>query len=346
MALLLGLTVSDLKLLLELQPHNFKRWRLGQSERDRLAGMPKKKPRTIQQPKAVLHGVHKRVALLLGRIEKPQFVYSATKRRSYVDNALQHQNDLPCVKVDIKEFYPHVTFARVRRFFTEDLECADDIAHVLALLCCIDGALPTGSPVSPVLSYFACCRMFSEIANLATERDIRFTLYVDDMVFSGAPASRKFAEEVRRVLKCHGFTGHKITSYAPGEVKVITGVAVRDGYVDVPHGRRRRMRLTEEAFFRAKQESELRLLGAAVIGQFREAERICPGSKFNAARIQKRLDEAGIALDEAHKSRVLVPRRASKVLDELRARRAKVRAELRSGSVVSPSAQEFSEAAA
>lgn len=326
LALLAGISVADLKVLLDLGPENFKRWKLGQSERDRLTGAPQKKPRLIQEPKPLLRAFHKRLALLLGRIEKPDFVYSATKKRSYVDNALRHADGFRCVKVDIKNFYPSVKFAAVRRFFKHDLCCCDDIAHVLAMLCCVDGALATGSPVSPALSYFANSRLFAEIESLARERELVFTLYVDDMVFSGHAATRGFAEEVRRKLKHHGFIGHKITYYAPGAVKVITGVAVGPGGIDLPHGRRCRIRLTEEAFARASQESDRRLLGSALIGQYREAERIRPGIKANAARIQARMGEQGILPAVRRMRRPLNLKRSAQIFGELRERREKLRA--------------------
>ena len=150
LAILFGMSARDMELLADLQPENFKHWELKQSERDRLIGLPEKeKRRKIQQPKVALNAFHKKLALILGRIEKPDFVFSATKRRSYVENALRHQNDFPCVKVDIRDFYQNVRFGSVRKFFREDLECADDLAHLLTILCCNGRALPTGRGSPP-----------------------------------------------------------------------------------------------------------------------------------------------------------------------------------------------------
>lgn len=327
LALLLGISASELKLLCDLQDHNFKRWELGQRERDKLIGLPAKaKKRSIQQPKTALHAVHKRIALLLGRIEKPAFVYSATKRRSYVDNAIQHQRDEPCVKVDVKDFYRHVKFGRVRRFFLENLQCADDVAHVLATLCCVDGALATGSAVSPVLSYFACASMFAEIEDFAQRRRLVFTLYVDDMVFSGAAANRAFADGVRHLLKGKGFVGHKVTCYRAHDVKVVTGVAVRAGFVDLPFSRQGRIRRTEAAFATSTDPNELRILGRALLGQYREAERIKPGIKAKAAPVEARLRSLGLMATRATNVRKK-PRKLKKgarVFDELRAQRKKL----------------------
>jgi len=354
LALLLGIGVPELKLLCDLQDSNFRRWELGRRERDKLidaAGKPKK--RKIQQPKSVLQSVHKRIALLLGRIEKPDFVYSATKRRSYLDNAIRHQTDQACVKVDVKDFYSSVKFRRVRRFFLEQLECAEDVANLLARLCCVDGALPTGSAVSPVLSYFACAPMFAEIESLARRRGLIFTLYVDDMVFSGECANKCFAQTVCLLLQERGFVGHKVTHYRAGTVKVVTGVAVRAGFLDLPFARKRRIRRTEEAFLvRANRKTEeagsertnreeLRILGRTLIGQYREAERISPGIKVKAAPIEAELTRRGLGAGHGghgvSRKRSVRSKPSAKVFDELRAQRAKARAK-RVGSLAAKAA--------
>ena len=81
------------------------------------------------------------------------------------------------------------------------MKCAPDIARLLAKICCIHGALPTGSPISPTLSYFACEDMFSWIGNLARSNNLCFSLYVDDMFFSGETASQELRNKVITHLK-------------------------------------------------------------------------------------------------------------------------------------------------
>ena len=65
-----------------------------------------KTSRLIQQPKPLLDVVHKRVGLLLSRIETPDFLHSAIKGRSYISNASQHASNQPTAKIDIRKFYP------------------------------------------------------------------------------------------------------------------------------------------------------------------------------------------------------------------------------------------------
>lgn len=289
LAELLQVSVRDLQFLASLSD-NYRGWTLPQKRQEVLAGLPAKKPRSIQQPKPLLDAVHRRIATLLSRIQKPGFVYSATKGLDYVDNARQHMNVHRGIKVDIKDFYPSVRARLVRTFFEETMCCAPDVARLLTKMCCAGDALPTGSSVSPLLSYFACSRLFARISGMAEKRGLVFTLYVDDMMFSGEEATRQFASEVVRELAAYGFVGHKISYFPPGSVKVITGVAVWHDRISLPKRRYRKMRMFDSAFRREKSFENAQLLANTLMGQYREAERLHPGSRVHANIVQARLE--------------------------------------------------------
>ena len=290
LATLLKMPLNDLLFLASLKDTNYQSWPLTQKRRDVLAGIPAKDARYIQQPMPLLRAVHDQLALIFSRIEKPPFVYSATKGRSYLDNALQHKNEHAAFKVDIKSFYPSVKLKWVKRFFERDLKCESDVAHFLATLCCVGGMLPTGSPISPVLSYFACAPVFLRMAEIAKQNELVFTLYVDDMVFSGAKASRVISTAVLRELAANGFKGHKVAHFRPGQIRVITGVAVGPAGISIPYKRQKRIRIFEEAFARTKLPDDVALLGRTLLGQYREGERLQRGSRERAKPIQERLD--------------------------------------------------------
>jgi RNA-directed DNA polymerase len=280
---LLGIHVSDLRMLLAQQ--NYREWQTRQKLADQLAQMPAK-PRGIQEPKPLLRLLHRRLAALLNRIEKPDFLHSARKGFSYLSNAVQHQHGESAVRVDIKSFYPSVRQRLIKRFFEEQLRMAADVAHTLAKLCCKDEGLPTGSPLSPILSYFACSALFTRIAAIADRFDLNFTLYVDDMVFSGRGANRQFAHRIKRELAREGLTGHKVAYFSPQTPKVITGVAVHEDHIEVPFKRQRRMRRFEEAFASMSRPEDAAVLAKALLGQYREAERLQAGSRLRARPIE------------------------------------------------------------
>ncbi len=288
LGLLLGVSQSDLRFLLRLQ--NYREWQLSQKRSEQLARLKPAKPRLIQEPKPLLRSIHKKLAVLLARIAKPSFVYSATKNLSYVDNAKQHTGNDPAVKIDIKSFYPSVKQKSVRNFFERQMKCAPDVAHFIARICCVDGALPTGSPLSPILSYFACSTLFGVIDEIASSHNVKFTLYVDDMVFSGSNANLQFSRKIKRELAKAGFIGHKICRFPANCTKVITGVAVNSDSIEVPFRRQGRIRKFEHAFWTSTDREAISILGAALLGQYREAERLQRGSRLRAGPVTARLN--------------------------------------------------------
>lgn len=290
LAAALGVPLRDLQFLVSLDKDNYKQFDTKEKLRDKLAAIGGHKARKIQQPKPLLASIHKRIARLLSRIQKPSYVYSATKGLSYLDNAKHHQNDEEAVKVDVKEFYQSLKAGEVRNFFESEMRCSPDVAHFLSKICCFGGALPTGSALSPSLSYFACSAMFRRIAAYAEARGLKFSLYVDDMVFSGPGADRAFARVVVAELKRHHLVGHKISVFGTGDPKVITGAVVRASGVAMPFKRQKRIRLFERAFWRADDPEHVRVLGTTLIGQYREGERLQLGSKLRARIIKQRMD--------------------------------------------------------
>jgi hypothetical protein len=294
LAATLKVDIKDLLLLGSLGQENYREWALPQKRSEQLAGLAKKGARLIQQPKILLATVQKRVAALLSRVEKPDYVYSATKRKTYLHNALVHAAAPLACKIDIKSFYTHVPQSAVRAFFQNDMRCSPDVARILAGICTVNGHLPTGGAASPLLSYFSCMGMFDSVALLCKEAKLNFSLYVDDMAFSGEKIPSSFISDVTSKLQRCGYKGHKIEYYGSGKTKVVTGVALAsDGTVSLTNRRRKKMRLYERAFWACTNPDHMRVLGQALIGQYREAERIEPGCKLLASRIQDRINSMG-----------------------------------------------------
>ncbi len=147
------------------------------------------KDREIQAPIFWMATVHKRIANLLGRIELPDYLYSR-KGRSYADNARQHVGIQQLLKTDINKFYPSTTRRMVMKLFIEDFQCARDVANRLADICCYKQRhLPTGSPLSGRVAFFAARHMFDEVSSLASAADCKMTAYVDDITVSGSNAT-------------------------------------------------------------------------------------------------------------------------------------------------------------
>ena len=185
------------------------------------------KSRDVQEPKAALRRIHRRLASLLLRIEVPDYLHSGLRGRSFVTNGMQHVNSMPAIKLDIRKFYPSTKWQHVYRCFLTQFECSADVAAVLASLTCVrtreELHLPTGSAVSQIMAFYAHRRLFDSIDEIAQARGGVFTLYVDDMVLSMPDASPADILKVGRLVASEGLHWHKDRFFPAGRPKRVTG---------------------------------------------------------------------------------------------------------------------------
>jgi hypothetical protein len=171
--------------------------------------------------------------------------------RSTVTNAAVHSGARVVIKFDIKDFYPTVTFQRVKGLFRK-AGYTEQVAIVLALLCTespreelvIRGkkyhvavgprSLPQGAPTSPSITNALCLRLDSRLAGLARKLGLRYTRYADDLTFSWhadrfAPVGR-LKDAVLRIVKAEGFDVHekKTRVMRAGRRQKVTGLVVND----------------------------------------------------------------------------------------------------------------------
>lgn len=188
---------------------------------------PGKEARHIQEPTDRTLKIHYRIARYLDSIERPEFLHSATKKRSHVTNARAH---LPSggavVAMDIRKFFESTTYHHVKAFFHRDLGCSHDVARLLANVCTADGHLPTGSCISPLLSYFTHRLMFTQIERLCVGKGVVMTLYVDDLTLSGMHATKSMLYQIKNLIVRHGLQtkATKDAVVRPGKSAIITGV--------------------------------------------------------------------------------------------------------------------------
>lgn len=192
---------------------------------------PGKEPRHIQEPTEATLRIHYRIVKLLDSIQRPDFLHSATKKRSHVTNARAHVGSGGAVvAMDIRKFFESTTYQHVKAFFHKDLGCSHDVARLLATVCTADGHLPTGSCISPLLSYFTHRQLFAEIEKLCLAKGVTMTLYVDDLTLSGMRATKTMLFQVKALVSRRGLRTQptKDAVVPPGKPAIITG-AVRNG---------------------------------------------------------------------------------------------------------------------
>lgn len=216
------------------------------------------KKRELQVPKSQLKRIHTRLNNLLSRITPPEYLNSGVKGRSNVKNASFHLSDTALLKMDIKDFYTSTTDFIVKRCFSKVFSCTKEVSEVLANLCCVNGHIPTGSPISQSIAFYSNSGPFNHINAYSKSRGIRFSVYVDDLTFSGNKIPRNFISYVSSYLKKNrGYECHKFRTYRACTPKVVTGVVIDNGILKVKNIHRDKIRLLLNDYDRVVSEYSL-----------------------------------------------------------------------------------------
>lgn len=170
----------------------------------------------------ILHNVLERLPF-----EEP--AHGFVRGRSTVTNARPHLGRDVVVNLDLQDFFPSITFPRIRGLF-QRLGYSPAAATVLALLCTepprraveYDGqgywvavgprALPQGACTSPALSNLVARKLDRRLTGTCRQAGWTYTRYADDLTFS-APAGHRdqvgrLVARVRHLAQEEGFTLH------------------------------------------------------------------------------------------------------------------------------------------
>jgi retron-type reverse transcriptase len=188
--------------------------------------------------------------------------------RSIATNAAAHTGARIVLKVDLKDFFPTVTFRRVKGIFRR-AGYRDQIATLLALLCTEapreivehEGkqyyvalgprCLPQGAPTSPGLTNTLCQRLDRRLTGLAQRLGWRYTRYADDLTFSlpdnhkDKPKLGVLLGSIGRIANDEGFQVHpdKTNVARKGSRQKVTGLVVNgSGAPRVPRALKRQIR--------------------------------------------------------------------------------------------------------
>jgi retron-type reverse transcriptase len=169
--------------------------------------------------------------------------------RSTMSNAVPHVGRATVVNLDLKDFFPSITFPRVKGIFQE-LGYSPAVATILGLLCtesprrkvAYNGksffvasgprSLPQGACTSPALSNLLARRLDSRLGGVAKKLGFTYTRYADDLTFSGiGEAAAKTAYLLARIR--HIVAGENLTVnesktrvQRPGRRQTVTGIVV------------------------------------------------------------------------------------------------------------------------
>ena len=170
--------------------------------------------------------------------------------RSVLSNAKPHVGAEVLVNVDLKDFFPSITFHRVEGLF-RSFGYSPAVATIMSLLCSEcprremkyagqvyhvatgTRALPQGACTSPAISNLVTRHLDVRFSAMAKKLNWNYTRYADDMTFStkqADPAIGYLLARIRHVSEDEGFVvNEKKTRVLRKHTRqVVTGVVVND----------------------------------------------------------------------------------------------------------------------
>jgi RNA-directed DNA polymerase len=201
-----------------------------------------------QRLKAAQHWV---LGSVLEKLDLSEHAHGFRAARSIVTNARPHVGASVVVNVDLRDFFPTVTYRRVKGLFRK-LGYSEEVATLLGLLCTepdivqteLDGVtyyvaqgtrhLPQGAPTSPAITNLLCRSLDKRLSGFARKHQLAYTRYADDLTLSapkGAdPPIGGMLAVLHKVARTEGFTIHpdKISIQRQGRRQEVTGVIVNE----------------------------------------------------------------------------------------------------------------------
>jgi RNA-directed DNA polymerase len=230
--------------------------------------------RTLSAPHRTLAAAQRWVHRnIVARLPAEEPAHGFLPGRSIVSNARPHAGKAVVVNLDLENFFPSITFPRVRSVF-QRLGYSPAVATVLALLCTecprkqVEYAgqtyhvavgprgLPQGACTSPGSSNQVARRLDRRLQGLAAKLDLTYTRYADDLTFSGDAALNGrvgyLMARVRHIAADEGFAVNEKKSRVQRRNKAqeVTGLVVNDG----PGVARKEVRRLRAILHRARRQ--------------------------------------------------------------------------------------------
>ena len=179
--------------------------------------------RTIHNPSDELKRAQRQIReRLLAKIKYPGGVLGGVRERSATDHAERHLGQRYLALTDIKDCFGSICHRTVYKVWRDRLGCAPDAARFLTMLTTYKKQLPQGAPTSTDLANLALLALYADLESLAIELELQFSIYVDDLAFSGERADEVLDRAIR-LIRLHGYNvkakkGHLYRRTGPQEI--------------------------------------------------------------------------------------------------------------------------------
>lgn len=212
--------------------------------------IPKSKSgnRTLSIPSMSMKIVQKWIKVkILDKIPVSNCAMAFRKGNSYgiKTNAELHKYNTYILKLDLKDFFDNIKRKKVFYLFRE-IGYNNYISNILSNICTFNESLPQGGITSPSISNLICKKLDIKLESLSSKRDITYTRYADDLIFScnDEVLLIKTKNAILDILRSEGMeiNQSKTKFIRPGSRKKITGLHIDKNKVIVPRDTKRKVR--------------------------------------------------------------------------------------------------------
>lgn len=201
-------------------------------------------PRYLYAPDRLLKQVQKNILNhVLNDIPVSSYATAYRKKTSVIANASVHVGQEQILRLDIEDFFGSISFLMVYKYAFPHIYFPPPIRTLLTHLCCYQDYLPQGAPTSAAISNLVMKPFDDYMGHWCAERDIVYTRYCDDMIFSGVFDQTFMKKKVQNFLQVMGFNLNqkKTRLQSRHGQQIVTGLVV-NAKVQAPAQYRKELR--------------------------------------------------------------------------------------------------------
>jgi retron-type reverse transcriptase len=152
--------------------------------------IPKKangKTRSIVIPSLHLKTLQKRINReIFAHVAYPPYLYGGIDGKDYVQNAKEHNAAQVVIALDVKDFYPSISFQQVKGIYQHFLKFGPEVSELLAKLTTYQDEVPQGACTSSHLANLVLHDVEYHLAQYCRNADLVYTRLLDDITISSA----------------------------------------------------------------------------------------------------------------------------------------------------------------
>jgi RNA-directed DNA polymerase len=188
---------------------------------------------------------------ILNKLTLHDAAHGFVKKRSIVSNALPHVKAEVVINIDMKDFFPSISYPRVKGIF-QSFGYSEQLSTIFALLCTeaecdeieLDGEryfassterhLPQGAPTSPALTNILCRKLDARLNGVSKKIGFVYTRYADDLTFSASGEAagkvKTLMGFIKKIIREENLDIHpdKVRVLRKGARKEVTGIVVNE----------------------------------------------------------------------------------------------------------------------